>query len=403
MVASVPPALPADSARQARHFLLSFMALSVVSGLAIGMGRVVTTFYALSLGANNAQIGLIFSAEALTKMLVTVPAGFLIFRFGAKRVYSTATVGSMLLTLAMGLAKGWLVLGVLRALVGLCVPFRVVAMNSAFLQRLKDIGSSRAGWYRGAQSIGLLLLAPTIGGLLVAHVSYWVSFAVISACFAFMALYSRTFLPQQEQVAATPGEPVAALPQLWHMLRDFQVGQTCFIEFISSATNALFTTFVIVLAVNVIGLSEQQAVVLLTVQGASMVVCLFVLGSALRGLSSGRIYLGALPLMCAALALLSLSHSLGWLMLAAALLGLASAVVHMQNVVEISACRFSKNKVAGLYNLAGMAGTLIGASAGGVISLYTGLQRLFLLWIMVLLGAAIACVIARTRVGRARE
>jgi MFS family permease len=81
------------------------MLLSVVSGLAIGMGRIVPTVYVIDLGAGAAEIGAIGAAEALGKMIVTLPAGFLIYRFGARRVYSTATIGSMLFTALTPLSK----------------------------------------------------------------------------------------------------------------------------------------------------------------------------------------------------------------------------------------------------------------------------------------------------------
>src|SRR5690606_11428625 len=97
---------PADHI-SARRFLTSFMLLSVVSGLAIGMGRIVTTFYVIGLGAGAGAIGAIGAAEALGKMVVTVPAGFLIYRLGARRVYSTATIGSMLITALTPFMKVW--------------------------------------------------------------------------------------------------------------------------------------------------------------------------------------------------------------------------------------------------------------------------------------------------------
>lgn len=94
------------------------MLLSVVSGLAIGMGRIVTTFYVIGLGAGAGAIGAIGAAEALGKMVVTVPAGFLIYRLGARRVYSTATIGSMLITALTPFMKVWAGVALMRALVG---------------------------------------------------------------------------------------------------------------------------------------------------------------------------------------------------------------------------------------------------------------------------------------------
>lgn len=392
MAVPAPIAAPDVSARR---FLGYFMVLAVVSGIAIGMSRVVTTFYALSVGATAAQIGFISAAEALGKMVVTMPAGFLIHRFGARRIYSTATIGSMVLSLAVPLMKIWYGVAAVRALVALCVPFRVVSMNSSFLQRLREIGNHRAGWYRGSQSLGVSLLGPLLGGAMVAGTSYWASYALISASFAFMALFSRTFLP--EETAPEREEPASASPlrELLAMLRDRRIAESCFIEFVSSSTVTLFSTFIIVLAVTTAGLNEHQAVSLLTMQGIAGVAALFVLGPLLRSISIRAGYLICVPAAVLALAILGTSREMWLLSLAAVLLSVAAALVHLANMVELSAANFSKSKLASLYNVSGMTGSLFGSLAGGLLSVAIGLDHMFLTWIFVVVLAAAGCVIAR--------
>lgn len=385
----------AASDPDARRFLSSFMVLASVSGLTIGMGRVVTTFYALSVGATTAQIGFISAAEALGKMIVTLPAGFLIYRFGARRIYSTATIGSMVLSLAVPITKLWYGVAVVRALVALCVPFRVVSMNSSFLQRLDEIGTHRAGWYRGSQSLGVSFLGPIAGGALVASTNYWVSYAVISVSFAFMALFSRTFLPEESAVETDDGGNASPLRELVQMLRHARVGESCFIEFISSSITTLFTTFIIVLAVKVAGLNEHQAVFLVTMQGVAGVCSLFVLGPLLRSISVKAGYVIAIPGAVLALAMLGTMHSLLSLAIAALLLSMSAALVHLANMVELSGAMFSKSKLASVYNLSGMLGALFGSLAGGLLSQALGLDRMFLVWIAIVAAAAAACMVAR--------
>ena len=67
--------------------MASFVALAVTASATIGMGNVITTFYALHLGAGSFQVGLISGAQSFGMMLMTMPAGFIIAKYGARRVY----------------------------------------------------------------------------------------------------------------------------------------------------------------------------------------------------------------------------------------------------------------------------------------------------------------------------
>lgn len=372
--------------------------LSVVSGLAIGMGRIVTTFYVIDLGAGAAAIGAIGAAEALGKMLLTLPAGFLIYRFGARRVYSTATIGSMVITALTPFTQLWVGVAIMRALVGLCVPFRVVSMNSAFLQRLRELGLARAGWYRAAQSVGLTLIAPTAAAVMLATTNYVVAYLCVSLCFAFMVVFSRTFLPGDDaepefEARTSVREEIRAL------LTHRTVCESCFIEFISHIVNAVFTTFVIVLAVNALHLSNVQATSLITLQGVTAVVALLLLGSFVRALPIKQAYSLAIVAGFAALVLLGRSTEFIGLAAAACLLSFGSAVVHLVNMSQLSQLQLSMSKIAGLYNLSGMLGALVGATVGGILAELVGLKNMFLAWIPILAFASVCCCAVLQRYG----
>jgi predicted MFS family arabinose efflux permease len=103
----------------------------------------------------------------------------------------------------------------------------------------------------------------------------------------------------------------------------------------------------------------------------------------------------ALPSAVLALLLLGTQHSLTLLAAAAVLLSFAAALVHLVNMLELSDAQCSKSKVAGLYNLSGMLGALIGATLGGLISEVIGLQYLFLVWAPVVVIAFIVCGLGR--------
>ncbi len=376
-----------------KRFLAHFMLLSAVSGVTIGAGRILTTLYAMHLGASPMQIGFIAGTEAAGKLLVTLPAGFLIHRFGARAVYSIATMGSMLLTLIVPWMLSWYGVAVARGLVALCVPFRVVAMNSSFLHRLREFGASKAGWYRGSQTAGVSLLGPLLGTFLIEHTSYTVAFVVLGLQFALMSAYSRVFLPDMSDEEGTDDAtaPPSFLSDIRGLLGNLAIRESCIVELVSSSISSLFTTFIIVLEVNVTHLARDQAVSLVLAQGIASVVSLFLLGRMLGAFSARAVQVAGFVVAICGLALLALASSYAVLLLGTVLNAVGIALLHLLKMSQLSRVQVSKSKLSGLYNLVGMAGALIGATVGGIVAEHFGFRAMFSLWIPVLILTATLC------------
>lgn len=376
-----------------RGFLRHFLLLAVISGSTLGMAKIITTLYALELGANSAQIGLISAMESLGMVFLTLPAGFLIARFGSRRVYLLASLGPALCNLAILLLPGWLWLAAMRLLIGACVPFRVVAMNTLFLQQLPRLGLNRAGWFRGSVMIGLGLLGPWLGALLYGAAGFVGAFVVIALCFTGMAFYGLGFWQD-----GPPATPKGSLRQQLHdMLSQRSLTDSCLIECASSATGSLFATFVLVLCIEELHWPQYEAVALVCAQGVVSVAALFGLGALISRLGYQRVYPAALVLALVALALLGWAGHFALLLLAALLLSLAGASVHLANVARLSRLQPDKSRLSGLFNLAQTLGMLLGAVLGGVLSHWVGLQLLFPMWGAVLLVGAVGVGWARKR------
>ncbi len=380
-------------------FLASFMLLAAFSGATIGMAKIVTTLYAIEIGANALQLGIIAAMESLGMVLLTLPAGFVIARFGARRVYFLASLGPMLLNLLIPLFGGWLWLAAIRLLIGLCIPFRIVAMNSAFLRQLRRIGNDKAGWYRGSLTLGMGLLGPLLGNWLSGG-SFTLGFVVIGLCFGLMAVYSLGFWEaEQVEPDAVPdtGADGGMLAQVLAMLGHVEIAESCLIELLSGATAALFGTFVILLAMNSAGLSQSQAVSLVMVQGLASVLGLFGLGYLVERFGRRFAYLAGL--VAAVLGLLLIGSAHGYALLAAGgvLLSTAAALVHLVNMAQLGEHPVDKSKIAGLFNLAGMLGSFSGALLGGAISQLVGLNNLFFVWIPLVLLVAAFCWLRKAR------
>ncbi len=126
-------------------FIQKFMVLAVVSGGSIALGRIATQLFAIHLGATPLQIGLIMALEQAAMVMMALPAGFLISKLGVRASYFTASLGPMLVYAVMPFAMTWQWLAVARGLIGICIPFRIVSMNTSFLRELPRIGPDKAG------------------------------------------------------------------------------------------------------------------------------------------------------------------------------------------------------------------------------------------------------------------
>lgn len=99
------------------------MLLALASGTTISMAQLATTLYALALGVDSARLGIIAAMEPLGIALMTLPAGLLVARYGARRVYFAASMGPMLLNLVVPFTGAWPLIALTQALIGLCIPF----------------------------------------------------------------------------------------------------------------------------------------------------------------------------------------------------------------------------------------------------------------------------------------
>ncbi|MBV5325865.1 MAG: hypothetical protein J0626_11735, partial [Rhodospirillaceae bacterium] len=89
--------------------------LAAISGLTVGLGKILTTLYAISLGATPFQVGIVSAMESIGMVLVTVPAGFIIARYGARGVYFLSSLGPLLVNIVMPLSGSWIALAAGRA------------------------------------------------------------------------------------------------------------------------------------------------------------------------------------------------------------------------------------------------------------------------------------------------
>jgi len=390
------PARVADAWRRER-FTGGFMLLALASGTTISMAQLATTLYALALGVDDARLGIIAAMEPLGIALMTLPAGLLVARYGARRVYFAASLGPMLLNLVVPFTGAWPLIALTQGLIGLCIPFRIVSINGVFLARLAQIGLARAGWYRAAMSIGTGMVGPWLASGLIGTHGAVATFCVASASFAGMALFSRVLLGEAAPPSPGASRRTGGLRALFALAWSRDIREQLVVEAVNSATRALVGTYTVVLAIQSLGLTQTRAVALLTWQGAVAVIALFGLGHVAQRMTERRCHALGLAGGVAGLLALGLGRD-AWIVGAGlAALCAGSSLLHLVNMQHLGRHPADKSQVSSLYNLASMTGAFCGPLVGSAFAPFVGLRAVFLCWLPVVVLVALALRLAHGR------
>ena len=122
--------------------------------------------FAKSFGVNNAAIGLMVSAFAITRFASGLISGSLVDKFGERAVFSTGVFMVSLFTFLAGVAQNYEQLLFFRAAGGLGSSMFSVAASSVILRSVSDDQRGQAqSVYQGSFIVGGMA-GPAIGGLL---------------------------------------------------------------------------------------------------------------------------------------------------------------------------------------------------------------------------------------------
>jgi predicted MFS family arabinose efflux permease len=376
-----------NSPAEVRRFLTGFVGLTLLSGITIGMNKVLGTLLGLHLEVNNLQLAIVSSAETFAMALGTLPAGHLLGRGNPRHLYAAVSLTLSAVFCILPWLPDWQWVALVMFLVGLCISLRIVAMSTVFLVRLPELGQGKAGWYKGTLTLGIQFLGPLTGNYLIAHLGLKTGFFVSAGLFAVLALLGWQVLPASTgHRQASAGKTAAGT---WReLLRLPAVRTTYLFEILASFTASSVGVFSILLALRVLHWSKEHAVWLMAAQGLSFVLVLFGLGKAVLKSRHRDRYYGAAhaAIMLALLLLGTLPHSAAYL-LASVLLGAGLGINNLVNTDRIAHAPVDKAKVSAHLTLFGMAGGTLGALAAGRLADTIGLQQVFLAWLCPWLAA----------------
>lgn len=400
--ALVPPRAAADPS-EVRRFLTGFIGLTLLSGMTIGMNKVLSTLLGLHLGVSNLQLAVISSAETFAMALGTLPAGYILARGNPKYLYAGVSLTLSVAFCALPWLPGWQWVALLMFLVGLCISLRIVAMSTVFLVRLPEIGQARAGWYKGTLTLGMQFAGPLTGNYAIAHLGLKAGFLVSAAMFALLAVLGWQVLPSTsgKRTGGNGSHGAGDWRALWRLPA---VRTTYLFEILASFTASSVGVFSLLLAIRVLHWPHEHAVWLMAVQGLSFVLVLLAMGRpVLASRYRERIYCGAhLAIMLALLILGLLPNSAAYLA-ASVLLGLGLGINALVNTDRIGRAPVDKARVSAHLTLFGMVGGTAGALAAGRLADSIGLQQVFLVWVLPWLAAWGYCHWRQFRAGQQGE
>lgn len=372
-----------------RHrFLASFVLLNTVMGVSVGLGKVTAPLYALHLGADEALLGLVAGAQSAGILLISLPMGFLVERFGPARMFRIGSLWAGLIYACVPAVAAPLFLLVCTFAISFFMPFRFVPMNTLFLEQLATLGEEKAGWARGSHMLGTALIGPALAATCIAAIGYSATYWLIAALFLVSIFMSGTVLGRVHQAAVPPR--ALSWPEIRRQLalvaRDPELRSACTVDFCAQGITMFYNFFIVVIAIDEFGLGVEQASGLVGAHGLAYVLALLTLGAFANRTGSLQSYLVSVSILSVALLLLGTARAPDVLWPGGLLLGVGLGLLQIVNLMRFArlGASIGRGKIAGLNALVGPAGGLFGSVGGGLLGQRLGLQNVFLVFVPLL-------------------
>ena len=367
-----------------KGLITSFLILNIVSGTVGGAMQIIVPLYALSLHASTAEIGLIRGISGLGMLLLVIPAGFLVDHYGSKKLFLLGSLSGFLSTLGLTLAKVPIAMIALMGFSGLFGSLKMTALNASFFRNLKNMGLEKAGWFKGSMSIGLTFLGPAFGAFLVSVAGFHSIFYLLAALTlipASLVFFFHSEPAHQGPINELGGIISRQLKEFRHLFGQRTLYLPLLTETLSTACFATFSTFIVVITIQILHLHPSAASVLMTAEGGVFILTVFAAGPLINRLSQFQLYLMSVTVTSVGLAMVSISSTFLLLAISAVVLGLGLGLINLVTSSRIGSMEGEKGKVVALFAASVGAGISLGPMLGGIAGQYLGTQNIFLTFI----------------------
>jgi MFS family permease len=379
----------------ARKVFFSFLLVNTLSGIVRGTTLFVVNLYAIHIGANMFELGLLRGITGFSILIAALPLGFLADQFGGRRLYLFGEITGAILNLSLLVVTTPSELIVRSGLIGLTMSFRIAAMQSTLLEQLQVIGKNKAGWLRGSNFIGMLFLGPLIGALLLKESSYNSVFIITAIAMAAVIALAWLTLKKDPRHAELPrlrfhfSFVQHLVSQVGLMAQNRQLVSATISEGLNSACFSVFSVFVLVVALKVFSFTPQAAGRLISLGGGAFVFAVFFGGFVVENIKFHRALLGSFAVTIIGLGLLAMAQHSILLWVGAVVLGVAMGITNVLTIMRVSNVRGRTGQVAGFYNVSTSLGNTVGPVAGGLIGKIFGPQAVFVLFIPLFILCAV--------------
>lgn len=365
-------------------FLFWFLVVNVASSTSRGVSLFVMNFYAIHLGANSVEIGLIRGLTGFGILLAVLPVGCLVDRFGAKRFYLMGELGGAILTLSLPFIVNPVELILRSAVMGVSMAFRFTALQTMFLGEMKSFGPRKAGWYRGSTLLGAVFMGPLLGGYMTRWWSYQTIFIIMSLCMLLSAFPAILHFNEQPRESVGPADiPVLErVKTFWRQLNELwrnRIMQHATIaEGLNSACYATFSVFALTLAMDRFNLPPHVAGNIVSAGGAVFIIVVMFGGVLVGNGDYLPRLLGCFGGIITGLLLLASATTPFRLLAGSVILCLSLGLMTIVTFTLMSNVKGQKGRVVGVYATSTSLGHTFGPILGGVVGKLFGTQIVFL-------------------------
>lgn len=364
---------------QSKQFFFNFLMINFLTGAASGILQLVIPLYALALKATVAQLGLVTGIGSIGRIFIILPSGFLIDRYGTKKLYIFSTGLNVITVLSLTQAGSPYALMLIMVLQGMMQSVSFMSLQTSLLKQLPTLDANKSGWQKSSVLLGFHLIGPVLGGRLIQNIRFSGTFLVISVILGlgigFSLSRKQGVVPKSSR--EIPGLPRGQLMQLKEMLIDRFLLKLMLVEGFISLSFANFRTFVVPIAVEILHLPVQTTSWLILSQGAATTAMVLGGGKLLTLFSLGWIFGGGCFLIIFGTCLMAKTESVGFFWAGTVLFGCGTGLLALYNFTRMSMAQGQKGKIAAMLSLSVAIGSIIGPVLGGLIGDKLTLQAVF--------------------------
>ena len=331
--------------------LIDFWIQGFFYSMVVGAVSILIPLYAIHIGSNNFELGLITGSRGMGHFLLVIPVGLLLDRFGIRRVFSLSSFASFLVLLIIPTAQRPLPMLMFACAEGLSCSLRLTSMNARSFKVLPFLNPSQTGWYKGINSIGTTIAGPVLATSLSETFGFTAAFLSVAGIVLFANLLELLTGPR---IGLGPAEVQSrekiadALKGILVMFRNRRVLFASYGESLASAFNSGVRILLILLIVDLMQLSSTAISVITSMIGIAYLAVVFLCGFVTSLWKEFTVYSLSACLMVVSLGLMALTQNLHLIYAAALLAGAGQGLLSLATYKTISTVQGDNGKIAGV-------------------------------------------------------